>query len=53
MNTYIPEPSLVSASMFFHFEPDTDVATPNGLFRLLKILCLVVAVVVVIVALLM
>jgi hypothetical protein len=24
MNTYFPEPSLVLASMFFHFEPDND-----------------------------
>jgi hypothetical protein len=24
MNTYSPEPFLVLASMFFHFEPDND-----------------------------
>jgi hypothetical protein len=26
MNTYFPEPSLVLASMFYHFEPDNDFA---------------------------
>jgi hypothetical protein len=26
MNTYFPEPSSVSASLFFHFEPDKDFA---------------------------